>query len=673
MNFGNKLDEIILGFGETDKKLVNEIREFNIELAYQMALRIRGDVEPVEEKKEEIKENKNNFKDWICDKVPIMNVMYDAVCDYSDQRYRLIKGAIQSGKTKAIIAHALVRIKTMQRSSVVIVRNMIGDAVQFQKQADNFFNEYFQTRSIPDVNFRPQCITMNEVSSHIIDADEIFEVLTNGGIVVCLANGFQIKKLLEIIGDRKINFDLLVDEVDEINYRGIDATSSVPFYTYYEELQELCFQKIGITATTLEEVLGNTDLMNKNIFNIPLGRFYKGIDKIIKVPLKYKITPSFKSADNYFDCDPRAIEYYEELTKQKGFEYINPHNEKCFHPIVCLHKTSSLTKHHYQILNTFANDFRFCNDWGVITYNSDGVNIYCNGFKGKTIRMKVKGGEKRIVGTKVSFNDETSKFETSGDKHSKTGIHSFKKGEISDALQLFKNFTRIERILIISGNMASRGTNFVSADYMWHITHMYLLTSKTGSTSDLLQACRICGVYQDDLPLVLNTTQQDIDDIEKTVNVQEYFVNKCCQNEIDKQTTKIFPEIPITKTMLPKKVLCKHHEYKTQLNIVKTLDAKEDVKDKGKYLVVNLNALTGIIKLMVDHTIKILSENFRGKNIARTIINSKLLELDEVKFLNRDQLDGHWNNRLTGILTDDINISGLLYFKDMNKIFFRYN
>lgn len=627
----------------SEKSIVDSIESDDLKLTVALGLlcRRQDPTESATSKKQE--SSKQTFKNWIISKVPLMAEMYESIQNAEDQRYRLIKGAVQSGKTKAMIAHALIRIHELSRVSVVIVRNITADAKQFEKQCNTFLDEYFNY----DLNLdgrpglRPSCFCMCDYNKS--KTDELANLIESGnGIVVCLANGSQLQKLLNVMlfnvgGD--LNFDLLIDEVDEIRYRGIGSETDTSFQHFLEEFETGCVQMVGITATALEEVIGNNQLTNKSIFELPSRPNYKGVDDVKKVVLPHGVCPTFLTKRDYFECDTYALNFYLELTDREPFVFKDRQGVFHRHPIICLHKASTLTKHHYQMLATFARHHVFSKKWGVITYNANGITMYHHLLQGKKISVDVSHSR----GVNVRYNHATSVFETSSDLNSNTGMYHFKDLSLSDAIQFFKTSVQVERLLIISGNMASRGVNFVSADYAWHLTHLYFLMSKTSTTADLVQACRICGVYDDDIPLTMYGLEQDLNDLNKTLEVQKRFIDEMRKVEEEKQTTVMYSDVPLTKKMLPLKNLCKHHLYKRNLNIVKELDT--DSCQNGQYYVVDEhNVKSGTIAhVIVCETIKILIEDASFVFKERSWINKKLLSLSNKNLSNVDTLNGHWN------------------------------
>ena len=91
---------------------------------------------------------------------------------------------------------------------------------------------------------------------------------------------------------------------------------------------------------------------------------------------------------------------------------------------------------------------------------------------------------------------------------------------------LFLCQNNISHIVTFSGILANRGYSFVSSDHKFHLTHEYLLCSDSTTCNGEYQSLRILGVYADNIPLTLITTQQVIDNVEKSRQILNKWILK---------------------------------------------------------------------------------------------------------------------------------------------------
>ena len=82
--------------------------------------------------------------------------------------------------------------------------------------------------------------------------------------------------------------------------------------------------------------------------------------------------------------------------------------------------------------------------------------------------------------------------------------------------------TRVTHIAIIAGELADRGISFVSSEYHWHPTSMYYVPSAGATVSHIIQAAgRLCGNFDDDIPLQLFAPSETLENLKRGINLQE--------------------------------------------------------------------------------------------------------------------------------------------------------
>lgn len=139
---------------------------------------------------------------------------------------------------------------------------------------------------------------------------------------------------------------------------------------------------------------------------------------------------------------------------------------------------------------------------------------------------------------------------------------------ISDALQYLKDNGGCDKychILIFSGDLAGRGISFVSSDYKWHLTDEVLFVSNIADEPELQQKIRLCGCYNDDIPLTLYSTKKILLDLKKACMKQEEYLLACINS--DKLSKETIEEYAISSCKFSKRNMLKTHE-KIKLNKV---------------------------------------------------------------------------------------------------------
>jgi hypothetical protein len=165
--------------------------------------------------------------------------LYNLCSDFSTVStgyYNLIKGAIQSGKSRIIQSLSFKCTMLDNGNVIIIVRNYTDDYHQIHKGVCEFikeFKEYFMDETGEDVDEDelPKIYYMGDTkrkksTKKLSDHQEICRQIQLGrAIIVCIANSEQISKLndcLDIVKNRNdginLRLNLVVDEVDQLMF-----------------------------------------------------------------------------------------------------------------------------------------------------------------------------------------------------------------------------------------------------------------------------------------------------------------------------------------------------------------------------------------------------------------------------------------------------------------------
>jgi hypothetical protein len=112
---------------------------------------------------------------------------------------------------------------------------------------------------------------------------------------------------------------------------------------------------------------------------------------------------------------------------------------------------------------------------------------------------------------------------------------------------------RIKHIVIIGGQMVSRGLNIVSTDYQWHLTHQIYKTSAQSTCAEDIQGCRIFGVYRDNIPTRLYCLQKDINNITQAQHLQERIYEGASFHQLTESLPQLCEKIKVFKGLIPRK------------------------------------------------------------------------------------------------------------------------
>ena len=293
-------------------------------------------------------------------------------------------------------------------------------------------------------------------------------------IYLALCNKPSVTKVLTIVNASERPYILFIDEVDFV-----DSGDATKKYEAIQDMKKGAYCVFGVSATIMDP-LGKENITSKNI--ILLGTAskhgnYKGLDRIqlLEVDPKCKYTGLVDS--NLFKEDEGLKPFIDEFVTRQPIRYM-----ASAYPNICL----------VNICRTKGPCFKAQADLGkshpklaTIVYNGDGIS-----FRQGKIVMK-------------------------------------ERTTISKCLQKLKDnggVAKYPHILIFAGDLAGRCISFVSEDYKWHLSDQRLLISSSCDEPELIQKIRLCGIYDDEIPLKLYTTKKTIAELRKAYLRQEEII-----------------------------------------------------------------------------------------------------------------------------------------------------
>lgn len=429
-------------------------------------------------------------------------------------RYMTVKGHVQSGKTNFMISASSLFLLAGY-SVVIVLRNNKADQEQIHERLILFEKEMNKAMSASTHTFKV-CRTSSQAVTVQQNKPRIYLTLGNGSSTMKMLKGLTEQ------ADAGKGIALFIDEVDFVD--SCDGTRKSEVIPLLKKHSHCIF---GVSATVMDP-LGKENVYPDDIILLSVSPHYKGIPSIQVVEIdKSDVSAVYtgKTTDNLFETDEGLMDFAKMFSGQKPFTFANG----VVHPHICLVNICRTKGPTVEAQAKLARKFP---DMVVIVYNGDGITY--------------------------AYKKETNEY----------------KGTISSMLQMLKDKFESEKvipnILIFSGDLAGRGISFTSLDFKWHLTSMRLLVANNCDEPELIQRVRLCGVYNDDVPLTLYSTSAILCDIKKAYFRQEEIICNLKKKKEEKE------EKDETNT---EKQLCK--QFIESLSITKDkFTRRSPVKDK---------------------------------------------------------------------------------------------
>jgi hypothetical protein len=156
-------------------------------------------------------------------------------------------------------------------------------------------------------------------------------------------------------------------------------------------------------------------------------------------------------------------------------------------------------------------------------------------------------------------------------------VHIFTNTPLPFILQYLKTnggARRFPRIIIIAYKLVGRGINIVSADFGWHLTHMFYRPSPTTDVTTMIQSMRLCGIYKDNIPLDCYITKRHYEDMYKGYMLQEDIFQRLAAGEHreEEEMNEWMQRQSFFKEKIPMRRLYKNKRFEGRI----TTDRSED-------------------------------------------------------------------------------------------------
>lgn len=437
--------------------------------------------------------------------------------------YTLIKGLVQSGKAK--LSYALLLYLTLEKGHNVgmIFRDMTGDYKQFRYLGGlepflREYEDYAKSQGDEDVDV-PPIYYMGDVGMNregfVTNHEGVCVSLASGGtILLALGNASQMIKMNEVLDlvlreGNRMTLSVVIDEADLLMY-----SEGEVFSPQLDRLLEKSAFAYDISATVMD-ILQDPRFLTAGVFAMTAPEGYKGLRDMGFTEIE-PINDSLKkqTPEAFLEWDGSLCSFLVDHADHSGFDI---HDGET-HPMITLLKTERMIRHQDALLDTLVEDSRFKNAYTVIVYNGSDTKLYSSSLVG-TDPGRLPG-----IHYKRNENRSTSRY------------HVYRHCPVQYVLQYLKQnggAARFPRILIIAHGLVGRGVNVVSADYGWHLTHMFYRPAPGASIAIMIQSIRLCGVYKDTIPLVCYMEPRYYEDLYKGNMLQEDIIRKLTQHPIE--------------------------------------------------------------------------------------------------------------------------------------------
>jgi hypothetical protein len=322
--------------------------------------------------------------------------------------------------------------------------------------------KHYPTTIVPDCLF--EGVYVRDFLDKKKDEDGFYEVnglevgmehlKSRNKVLLTICNNNQLFMLNRLLDEYDGSLAVAIDEADAVGYSERIEKSEISAVEELDSLYERATNKYEISGTVMDVMVGNEDLTGADIVKIRPTGSYKSVADVEYVAFESRIG-IWKEGDNFEDCDPNMLGFYEALKKEDVFK-AEDHGLNVDHPIAVLHKTDIHVEHHRQFLEWHKKKGL---DWTVITECSKKEN-----FGG--LRMY----DSRLVGCVLKFKGK--EVHAGAD-----GVFNFPESAIFPELfqWMYDNGGAefFSHIVIKSGRFSGRSRSYVSDNGEWHLTHQY--------------------------------------------------------------------------------------------------------------------------------------------------------------------------------------------------------
>ena len=508
------------------------------------------------------------FQEKIHEYMKHKDALYEHVtfAEGTHQKYCIV-GDVQLGKTRTQI-HLMIKSILCGVKCVFIVGNQLDQKTQafdgiryIEKEINRDFASF--EGEVPIINLK--CCGIDTVSDWL-------DPRSNCQILVLLANGSQLKKCIKSPYFKDAKFNLFIDEAD----KSVNSAETVGATCTLLPNLNIFIQEALNTVFTTATFLGlgfnpALDLAPDKVLRMKHHDQYINFNKLKihyidsyskdVLPSTFSPPPPKKvgddgekvppSKESVFNKDANLLPFIARFSKMMPYKNAINGQEDMIR--ICVIKTTIYQEHHTEILNKIISDTP--TSFFTIVYDQKCKFHYHKLKKSRYVigdgvsDGDIRGGGEGIGG--AAFTKKDDYFTMSGHVHIKELI--------SFAVNL--KMGAPPRILIIAGNLADRGINFVCKDFKYHITDQYFRPSETSLSENVFQGLRILGCQSSDDTSVRNLyiLAKDFIDTKQYLYTKELCLEKLNEGhlETEKMVYSIIKNTTVERNNLPARRIAK--------------------------------------------------------------------------------------------------------------------
>ncbi len=553
----------------------------------------------------------------------------------SKQHY-LIKGAIQSGKTNVMIGAAYFSAM-LGISTIILVQQYIKDVKQIKKRIEQYWNRY--KSYMESQGFNPIFNLKNplEIQPNSFKKSEKFVEAISGdkpNIIICMRNSPRIRQLLKIVNTVKnYKLNLVIDEIDTVYKSG----KNCKVRPSVDSLMKISRAIVGVSATLFDVIIPKDTPFstNRKTFVMDFPPNYKGFGSLIHNKLDDDIgkTVGCKKLEQlYIDLLNQPLQILKNGDK---------------HPLNMLSKFTRLNEDQNDYQDWFKTH-KILRKYTTLVYNCEGSRFYSPNIKSNSIH---------IDGFPLIVKDSKGYFNISRD------IPIFEIYEWMRDPTKGGGVNVFPYIQTFAGDMASRGTSFVSTKNDWHLTDEFLLLSDTTDAANSIQALRILGIYKDDIVLTLHTTQKCYDNCKKGLDLQEEIIKQAKEMEGEHPIPELLKDMKIKEEIIPN-IVVSGMSFKRMTTVIKIIHDEQHITGLEVVYIIYRNTISNEeYKKKFDRFVNQIDESV-GTGVweyRKTIISSLATNQDDnqawktfieniIKLSKARKVDQNFDDTIPGLL-----------------------
>jgi hypothetical protein len=414
----------------------------------------------------------------------------------------VLKGEMQSGKTRWMITRSLMDVYA-QKTAIVILRELSGDQMQLLARIKSLNDHYIK---VAKEDFGMEVGNMVEIVEdvHKLAKSSVRKqcAIMSGRtpkFIACISNMSPLNKLVDMVRvTERPQYSMYIDESDYVDM-GNSAKRSTGKSRALHVLKTCAYRVTMVSATIIENIYHN-DVRPENMFWLQPPPCYKSVRQFEFKACSELLEFSQEKAADFFKTDPGLEEHMRNLSTQPLYQDATG----CKMPPIHLFNLGTTVDAQKLVQQNLVEMYP---EIASIVYNGDGIYFYSPHFVDERIIIKEKMKKNGKIHTgKITMAEILGFCESQG-------------------CRVFP------RIAIFSGKLAGRGISYVSEKMVngigWHVNTLRLAFAKSGSNASLLQAIgRLCGCFNDTIPLTLWMDQPTCDSAWTAYQQQEKLLSR---------------------------------------------------------------------------------------------------------------------------------------------------